>query len=179
MIRILLVAVALVPAFALAADFKPDPGFKPLLTGSTLDGWKLQKGGESLDGKAEAAKKRFVLADGVLVVDPKVKGDVIIETAQKFADDVTVKFEFKPGKGCNNDLYLRGVKFDLKAGDVKWMKEGEWNTFEIAVVGEKAEVRCNGEPVKTLKTKPGATPFGLRAEFGPIEYRNLQIKAAE
>ena len=113
---------------------------------------------------------------GVLVIDPKVKGDIVMNTAKSYAGDVVIRFEFKPGEGCNNDLLFRGTKFDLKKEDVKNIKFGEWNRFEISIQGEKAEFRCNGELLKTLKAKPAATPLGLRAEFGPVEYRNLRIK---
>ena len=158
-----------------ADDFKPEDGFTPLL-GKDLSGWKTKTGGESLDGKADAYKGRFTLADGVLTIDPKVKGDVVIETARTFGKDVHIKFEFNPGPKCNNDLYLRGLKFDLKVEDVKKWKEGEWNQFEIVLKGDQAEFKCNGETIKTLKAKPGATPFGLRAELGPMQVRRLRVK---
>ena len=159
-----------------ADDFKPEDGFTPLLAGKDLTGWKAKTGGEALDGKAEAYKGRFTLADGVLTIDPKVKGDVIIETARTFGKDVHIKFEFKPEPKCNNDLFLRGMKFDLKIEDVKKWKEGEWNQFEILLKGDQAEFKCNGETLKTLKAKPEATPFGIRAELGPMQVRRLRVK---
>src|SRR5262245_13554611 len=136
----LLVAVLMLVtvAFSVAADeFKLEEGFTLLFNGKDLSGWKLRKGGESLDGKAETADKRFVVADGIIVVDGKVKGDVVIDTAREFGKDVQIKFEYLPGPGCNNDLYFRGLKFDLKKDDVKNLKEGEWNTFEIIVTGDQ------------------------------------------
>lgn len=170
----LLLAVA-IPAGA-ADDFKPEEGFTLLFNGKDLTGWKTRKGGESLDGKTEAAKNRFKVTDGVLVIDAKVKGDVTLDTAKTFAKDVHIKFDFQPGAGCNNDLYLRGMKFDIKKPDVKNFKEGEWNTFEIVVKGDKAEFKCNGETQRTLTAKPGATPLGVRAELGPIQIRRIRYK---
>jgi len=73
----------------------------------------------------------------------------------------------------NNDTFLRGVKFDLKKPDVKNLKVDEWNQFEIIVRGDSSEYKCNGEILKTIKNKPARTPFGIRAEFGGIEIRNL------
>ena len=81
-------------------------------------------------------RDEVTFADGVLTIDPKVKGDIVVFTEKTFDKDAHIKFEFKPGKGCNNDLYFRGLKFDLKTPDVKNMKEGEWNAFEIVVTGE-------------------------------------------
>lgn len=174
-----LAAIFLASAVPAADDFKPEDGFVLLFTGDNLDGWKLAKGGDSLDGKTDAANKRFVVKDGVLVIDPKVKGDITIQTAKEFAGDVTLRFDFKPGAGCNNDIFFRGTKFDLKKADVKNLKEGEWNTFEVVVTGDSAEFLCNGESLKKLKTKPGKAPLGLRAEAGPIEVRRVRVKEAK
>ena len=66
---------------------------------------------------------------------------------------------------------------DIKADPALQFKDGEWNTFEIVIVGTNGEFKCNGETVKKFKAKPDATTFGIRAEFGAIEYRKLQIKS--
>ncbi|HEX3152432.1 MAG TPA: DUF1080 domain-containing protein [Gemmataceae bacterium] len=158
-----------------ADDFKVEEGFTPLFNGKDLTGWKTEKG-ESLDGKTEAFNGRFKVADGVLTLDPAVKGDVKIFTAKEFAGNVHIKFEFKPGPKCNNDLFLHGLKFDIKSPDVKNLKEGEWHTFEIVLVGDKAEYKCNGELLKTMAAKGKATGLGIRAEFGAIEFRRLRVK---
>jgi hypothetical protein len=175
--RLPLILLALAP-FALAAD---DDGFKPLI-GKNLDGWKAKKGGDSLDGKAEAYKGRFKLTDGTLVIDPKVKGDVIIETAKEIEGDAVIRFEFKPGTGCNNDLFFRGQKFDIKLNDGKdketaATKTGEWNTLEIAVKGDAITFAINGKTMRSGKTKTKSSPLGIRAEFGEIEIKNLRVKA--
>lgn len=158
-----------------AADFKPEDGFKMLLSGKNLAGWKT-KTGEALADQAEAYKGRFKWADGELTIDPSVKGDVYIYTTDTTSGDVTIKFEYKPGKGCNNDLFLRGLKFDVKSPDVKNLKEGEWNQFEIVVKGKQAEFKNNGEVQKTLATKNDKSDFGIRAEFGSMSIRHLRIK---
>jgi len=168
------IALWIVPA-ARSDDFKPEDGFVPLFNGKDLTGWKTEKG-ESLDGKSEAYNGRFRAADGLLTLDPKVKGDVKIFTAGEFGKDVHIKFDFKPGPGCNNDLFLRGLKFDLKTPDVKNLKEGEWNAFEIVIAGDKAEYRNNGETLKTVPVKGKASAFGIRAEFGPMQVRRLRVK---
>lgn len=173
--RLALLAIVLIPSLIIA-DEPDEKGFTPLFTGKDLTGWVMAQGKDSLDGKEASPTKRFVVKDSVLVIDPKVKGDIVMNTAKSYAGDVVIRFEFKPGEGCNNDLLFRGTKFDLKKEDVKNIKFGEWNRFEISIQGDKAEFRCNGELLKTLKAKPAATPLGLRAEFGPVEYRNLRIK---
>ena len=108
-------------------EFKPEPGFTLLFNGKNLDGWKEASGKkESLDGKTEAYGGRFKVVDGRLVIDPEVKGDLHVETVRTFAKDVHIKFEFKPGPKCNNDLFLRGTKFDIVPGNKenKNVKEG-------------------------------------------------------
>lgn len=162
----------------LAADTKD--GFTPLF-GKDLSGWRTKAAGKtesvSLDGQKEAFKGRFKLgADGTLTIDTSVKGDVTIETTKTFAKDVHIAFDFKPGTKCNNDIFIRGIKFDLKIEDLPKWKAGEWNQFDLVIKGESAEIKLNGDLVKTVKAKPGATTFGLRAELGPMEMKNLRVK---
>lgn len=157
-----------------------DDGFKPLFNGKDLAGWRTKgtkdKPGMPLDGKAEAFGGRFKVKDGELVIDPKVKGDVRIETSKEYAGNVTIRLEYMPGEGCNNDLFFRGQKFDLSKANVKNMKDGAWNTIEIAVVGDKVEIKSNGETARSATTKVEKSPFEIRAEFGSIQIRNLRIK---
>jgi Domain of Unknown Function (DUF1080) len=159
-----------------ADDFTLEPGYTLLLDGKDLTGWKEKKGDVSLDGKTEAYKGRFSVKDKRLVIDPKVKGDVRIATAREFAKDVRIKFDYKPGKGCNNDLFLRGHKFDLVKGNVKNLKEGEWNHFEIVIEGDKIEFLNNGEVQRKGTVKSAKSVFEIRAEFGEIEFRRMRFK---
>lgn len=159
----------------------PQDGFTPLLNGKNLDGWKEASGKkEALDGKAEAFGGRFKVVEGRLVIDPEVKGDLHIETAKTFGKDLHIRFEFKAGPKCNNDLFLRGTKFDIVPGnkELKNVKEGEWTPFEIVVIGDKIEHRAGGEVARTstLKADAPASPFRIRAEFGVLEIRNLRVK---
>jgi hypothetical protein len=169
----------LLPLRTSADEFKLEDGFTLLFNGKNLDGWKeASQKKEALDGKTEAYKGRFKVDDGRLVYDPAVKGDLYIETAKEFGKDVHIKFDFKPGPKCNNDLFLRGTKFDIVPGNKenKNVKEGEWYTFEIVITGDKIEHKINGEVARTSKAMPKATPFKLRAEFGSIEIQNIRVK---
>lgn len=170
-----IVSIFLVVATSIAQP-KADSGFTLLFNGKDFSGWKMNKTNEPLEGKTDAGKMRFIIKDGNLVIDPKVKGDLTINTVQDFEKDAHIKFEYKPDAKCNNDLYLRGMKFDIKKGDVKNIKFDEWNSFEIILKGDSAEFKNNGESQKTLKAKPGKTPFGIRAENGGISVKNLQYK---
>src|SRR6266404_2184124 len=139
-----------------AGEFKLEPGFTLLFNGKNLDGWKEASGKkESLEGKTEAYKGRFKVEDGKLVYDPAVKGDLYIETGKEFGKDVHIKFDFKPGPKCNNDFFIRGTKFDIVPGngENKIVKEGEWYTFEIVVIGDKIEHKITGETARSSTVK--------------------------
>lgn len=170
-----------------AGEFKLEPGFTLLFNGKNLDGWREAKGDKpALEGKTEAYKGRMKVVEGVLIYDPKVGGDKYIETTKEFAKDVHIKLDFKPGKGCNNDFFVRGTKFDIilaadekkKNKENKNVKEGEWTTFEIIIVGDAVEHKIGGETARMSKTKAGAkaTPLMFRAEFGAIEIKNIRVK---
>jgi hypothetical protein len=169
--------LALLPASA--GEFKLEPGFTLLFNGKNLDGWK-EFGGkkEALDGKTEAHDGRFKVTDGKLVYDPSVKGDRYIETTKEFGKDVHIKFDFKPGPKCNNDILIRKTKFDIipGKGETKDVKEGEWYAFDLVITGDKIEHKIDGKTVRTSKADAKATPFKLRAEIGAIEIKNIRAK---
>jgi hypothetical protein len=77
-------------ALAVRADDSVEPGYTLLFNGKNLDGWQTRTAKkESLDRKTEAFGGRFTAKDGELVIDPAVKGDVIIETRKSFGGKVT------------------------------------------------------------------------------------------
>jgi hypothetical protein len=158
-----------------AGEFKLEKGFTLLFNGKNFDGWQTKGKKESLADKTEAFKGRFKAKDGSIVIDYEVKGDSYIETTKEFGKDVTIRFDFKPGKGCNNDFFIRGTKFDITP-KIKGVKDGEWNTMEIIVDGENVEHKINGESARKSKAKAGATTFMIRAEFGVIEVKNVRVK---
>ncbi len=158
-----------------ADDFKLESGYKSLFNGKDLTGWMMKKGA-SLKGKTETKNKRFQVEDGKLIIDGKSRGNMVIDTDTKFAKDVHLKFDFLAGKGCNNDLYIRGLKFDIKKGGVKNLKPGEWQQFEIVIKGDNAEFKCDGETQRVQKVRNDASPLGVRAEFGAIQYRRFRFK---
>ncbi len=168
---------------ASADEFKPEPGFKLIFNGKNLDGWQTKAAGKDgkpmpLEGKTEAYDGRFKVKDGELVYDPKVKGDRYIETVEPVSGDFTIRFDFKPSKGCNNDILFRGSKFDILAEEkntLKGIKIDEWNTMEIVVKGTNVDYLINGEKAGTRKTNTEKGPFTLRAEFGPLIVKNLRM----
>jgi opacity protein-like surface antigen len=159
--------------FAQAKD-----GFPSLFNGKDLTGWKL-KGGASHAGKTETKNKRFQVKDSTIVIDYKTKGNMVIETEKSFEDNVVIRFEFNASKGFNNDLYFHGLKFDIREGGVKNLKFGQWHQFEIVCKGKQVVFKCDGEIQRTQNAKSSASPLGIRAEFGPIQYRKLEYKVLD
>jgi hypothetical protein len=171
--------LALATTLSAGDNFKLESGFTLLFNGKNLDGWRQVAGKkEPLDGRTEANNGRFKVADGMINFDSKIKGDQYIETTKEFGKDVHIKFDFKPGPKCNNDIFLRGTKFDIVPGNKenKNVKEGEWYTCEIVVTGDKLEHKINGETARTSKVKGGASPFKIRAEIGSMQVKNIRVK---
>ena len=174
--------IALAACAAVAAeDLKPEPGYALLFNGKNLDGWQTKAAGKNkavpLDGKTEAFGGRFAVKDGELVVDYKVRGDRYIETTRQFGGDFTIRLDFKPGEGCNNDILLLGTKFDLRAGakgGLKGVKVGEWNKLEIVAKGGSIDFLVNGEKLAAQKARAEKGPLVLRAEFEPITIKNIR-----
>ena len=99
---------------------------------------------------------------------------------QQFSGDFTIRYDFKPGEGCNNDTLLIGTKYDILAGGkLKGVKDNEWNTMEIVVKGGSADFIVNGQKLATQKTKGDKGPLILRAEFGSITYKNIRATEAK
>jgi len=167
-------------------EFKLEEGFELLFNGKDLTGWKEFSGKkkESLKGKTEAFGGRFEVKDGVIVIDPSVKGDLHVETERTFGEGTHIKFDFKPGPKCNNDLFIVGTKFDIVPGNKenKDVKEGQWYTFEIKIIRFDKFVFVkhiiNGKEVRSdkLLDQGKKTPFRIRAEFGSLEIKNVRAK---
>ena len=179
------------PNVSLAAD-KAEEGFVSLFDGKTLDGWHLMNGA------------KFVVEDGVIKHND---GRGWLRSDKEYADFILrLEFRFmKPGQ--DGGVFLRagkegknwpdrkyevqfentrrmamifGAKHDLNVELVqKVLKpDGEWNEYEIKIVGASIEVRLNGELVATSNSadtlKRGY--LGLQGENGSHEYRNFRIK---
>src|ERR1051325_4466366 len=120
-----LVGVGLLLPIASAGEFKVEPGFKLIFNRKNLAGRPPHGKNAARYGKSDIG--RFKVVDGGIVrFDSSKKGESYIETAKELPGDVTVKFDFKPGPKCNNDFFLRGIKFDIVPGnkECKNVKEG-------------------------------------------------------
>lgn len=150
---------------------------------------------------------KFRMIDGVLT-NTEVGGNLV--TKEKF-DDFKLSIEFRYPAGSNSGVYLRGryeVQIednygketnDLMIGGIYGFieptvmaarKAGEWQTFEITLVGRHVTVVHNGIEVISNRPIPGITggsldsregepgPIMLQGDHGPVEFRKIVITPA-
>ena len=150
---------------------------------------------------------KFRMVDGILV-NEEVGGNLV--TKEKF-DDFNLSVEFRYPEGSNSGIYLRG-RYELQitdnyGQDINDMligsiygfivpsvnaskKAGEWQTFEITLVGRHVTVVHNGIEVISNRPIPGITggsldsnegdpgPIMLQGDHGPIDFRKIVITPA-
>lgn len=169
-----------------------------LFNGKDLTGWKAV-GGEN----------QWIVKDGVLI-SPKSGANLISE--QKF-DDFKLHVEFRYQKGSNSGIYLRGryetqildndktehpsnVLFSgiygfLAPSEINAKGPGEWQSYDITLIGRMVTIVANGKTVIHNQEIPGITggaldsnegepgPIYFQGDHGPIELRNIIITPAK
>lgn len=167
-----------------------------LFNGKNLDGWK-----------ALGAANQWVAENGVLK-SPKSGANLVTE--RKFTD-FKLHIEFRYPKGSNSGVYLRG-RYELQITDSKGMETlkdqlgavygfisptenvakdpGEWQSYDVTLVGRMITVVANGKTIICNQEIPGITggaldsnegepgPLYIQGDHGPIEYRNIVITPA-
>ncbi len=149
---------------------------------------------------------KFEMIDGVMV-NKETGGNLI--TAQKF-NDFKLSVEFRYPEGSNSGIYLRG-RHELQIEDSKGRtddvsvggiygfippavnaakKPGEWQTYEVTLVGRHVTVVFNGIEVISNRPIPGITggsldsnegepgPIMVQGDHGPVEFRKFVITPA-
>jgi len=153
------------------------------------------------------AKGWTITDDGMLV--SKGAAENLVST-QKF-NDFAVHVEFRLPKGSNSGVYLRG-RYEVQIEDsdaaeppldhiggiygflaATWdtrKKPGEWQTFDVTLVGRIVTVEFNGTKVICEREIPGITggaldsdegspgPLMLQGDHGAIEFRNITVRPA-
>jgi len=174
---------------------KPVVWGKPiqLFNGKDLSGWHPSK-----------SKNQWVAINGVLT-SPQSGSNII--TDEKF-EDFKLHIEFRYPAGSNSGVYLRGryeVQIEdnygkepssiyfggvygfLTPNDMVAKVPGEWQSFDITLVGRLVTIVANGKKIICDQLIPGITggaldskesapgPIFLQGDHGPIEYRNIVI----
>jgi len=165
-----------------------------LLKGVDLAGWHPLPGGESA----------WQMVAGVLT---NAKAGANLATDASYGD-FKLHVEFRYPTGGNSGIYLRG-RYEVQIEDPSLgvvateglgaiygfiapneqaaKAAGEWNSYDITLVGRLLTVVLNGLEVIARQNTPGPTggaldsdegkpgPIFLQGDHGPIEYRNITI----
>lgn len=168
-----------------------------LLSGKGIEGWH-----------ADRNTNQWVNINGVLT-SPKSGANII--TDQNF-EDFKLHIEFRYPAGSNSGVYLRGryeIQVEDNAGkepsstlfggiygfitpnEMVAKAPGEWQTYDITLVGRRVTVVANGKAIIVDQIIPGITggalnskegepgPIMLQGDHGPVEYRNIIITPAK
>ena len=168
-----------------------------LLNKTNLDGWVAQ-------GK----NNQWQNINGVLT---SARSGSNLMTTEKFTD-FKLHIEFRYPAGSNSGVYLRGryeVQVEDNAGkepastyfggiygfltpnEMAAKPAGEWQSFDITLIGRRVTVVANGKAIIVDQIIPGITggaidskegepgPILLQGDHGPVEYRNIVITPAK
>ncbi|SDQ75697.1 3-keto-disaccharide hydrolase [Flagellimonas zhangzhouensis] len=180
------------PTLAYTEDPKWDKTIK-VFNGKDLSGWHV-------DGE----KNQWTVKDGILT-SPESGSNFI--TDQKF-QDFKLHAEFRFPKGSNSGIYLRGryevqivdseglEPADIYIGGVYGFLEpnqnagkpgGEWQTYDITLIGNRVTIELNGKTIISDATIPGITggaldskegepgSFMIQGDHGPVEFRSFEV----
>lgn len=168
----------------------------PLFNGRDLAGWRAVGGANEWEAVSGVLRNR------------KSGGNLVTDTV---FDDFKLHAEFRYPVGGNSGVYLRG-RYEVQIADVPGpepgidslgavygylapsvmaaKQPGEWQSFDITLVGRHVTVALNGQPIITDREIPGITgaaldshegkpgPLLLQGDHGPIEFRNLTLARA-
>src|SRR5215510_8725055 len=170
-----------------------------LFNGKDLTGWKL---------RSEKGKGCWSVEDGAMT---NSKGCVDIITEQKF-QDFKLSMEFKIVEQSNSGVYLRGryeaqILDDFgKPTEITGMgsiygflipklnatkKAGEWQKYEITLIGRQLTVVLNGQTLIDKEEIPGITggaldsaegtpgPLKLQGDHGKVWFKNIVLTPAK
>ncbi len=164
--------------------------------------------GENLDGWKASGANQWIVKEGILT-SPKAGSNLITEQA---FNDFKLHVEFRYPKNGNSGVYLRGryeVQIEdsakdahpnnilfggvygfLTASEMATLGAGEWQTFDITLVGRMVTVVANGKTIINNQEIPGITggaldsyegepgPIYLQGDHMPIEFRKIILTPA-
>ncbi|NLJ42497.1 MAG: DUF1080 domain-containing protein [Bacteroidales bacterium] len=168
-----------------------------LFNGRNLDGWV-----------ATGPDNKWVAANGIL----KSPGSgANLMTTAKF-NDFKLHIEFRLQPGSNSGVYLRG-RYEVQVIDCKGEEPsstllggvygfltpnenvakapGEWQTYDITLIGRRVTIEANGKKIINDQIIPGITggaidskegepgPILLQGDHGSIEFRNIVLTPAK
>lgn len=182
----------------------------PKLAYNTNPKWgKAEKlfNGKDLTGWTPMGENQWVVEDGVLK-SPKSGANLV--TDEKFTD-FKLHVEFKYPKDSNSGIYLRG-RYEVQVADNAGLEPssvlfggiyglltpnemvaksaGEWQEYDITLIGRRVTIVANGKTIISDQNIPGMTggaldndeaapgPLLIQGDHGPVELRNIVITPA-
>jgi len=164
--------------------------------------------GTDVTGWHATGPNQWRAVNGVLQ-SPKSGANLV--TDRTFTD-YKLHIEFRYPKGSNSGVYQRG-RYEVQVEDsvaaqpendmvggvygfiapseIAAKKPGDWQTYDITLVGRMITVVLNGKMVICNREIPGITggaldsdegapgPLLLQGDHGPIEYRNIYLRPAK
>ena len=164
-----------------------------IFNGKDLTGWE-----------AMGSSNQWIVQNGVLT---SPKSGANIRTTNTFKD-FKLHIEFRYPQDSNSGVYLRG-RYEVQVSDSYGMepvkdqlgalygfikplvnpakKAGEWQSYDITIVGRLVSVVCNGITIINKQEIPGITggamdsnegeagPIMIQGDHGPVEYRNIVL----
>jgi Domain of Unknown Function (DUF1080) len=174
-----------------------------IFNGKNLDGWQFIGREDRIEKQSQ-----WVVENGVM---KSPKSGANIKTSQTF-NDFKLHVEFRVPEGSNSGVYLRG-RYEVQIMDsygkepsvgdlgaiygfiqpleLNAKKSGEWQSFDITLVGRVVTVALNGKTVIYKDEIPGVTggaidsneaeagPIMFQGDHGPIEFRNITIATSK
>ena len=163
--------------------------------------------GTDLTGWHALGTNQWRAVNGVLQ-SPKSGANLV---SDETFGDYQLHIEFRYPKGSNSGVYQRG-RYEVQIEDsvatepqndllgaiygfiapseVAAKQPGEWQRFDITLIGRLITVVANGRTVVCNREIPGITggaldshegepgPLLLQGDHGPIEYRNITLRSA-
>lgn len=164
--------------------------------------------GTDLKGWHALGENQWVAKAGILS-SPRSGANLVTDNT---FTDFKLHIEFKYPKGSNSGVYLRG-RYEVQVADSKGLEPlkdqlgaiygfiapsemvakaaGEWQTYDITLVGRMVTVVANGITIICNQAIPGITggainskegepgPLLIQGDHGPVEYRNIMITPAK
>ncbi len=165
--------------------------------------------GKNTDGWHPSGKTNQWEAINGILTSPKSGSNII---SDQVFEDFKLHIECKYPPGSNSGIYLRGryeVQIEdnigkepsstyfggvygfLTPNEMVAKAPGEWQVFDIILIGRRVTVVVNGKAIIVDQIIPGITggaldskegtagPIYLQGDHGPIEYRNILLTPAK
>lgn len=160
--------------------------------------------GIDLTGWEAIGENQWIVESGVLK-SPKSGANLV--SLQKFKN-FKLHAEFRYPEGSNSGIYLRG-RYEVQIMDTKGLPPsdvyfggvygfltpndmvakaaGEWQTFDITLIGRRVSIIANGARIVNDQIIPGMTggaldnkeaeagPLLIQGDHGPVEFRSIVV----